>query len=293
LLLTIDDLTNDSSNPSCLSNRTGWKFGNKINSSLTILSNSLQPNRTYQFMVQMEDLRNSSQQATGYVLVKVEDSRPQMIAIGYLTFNENKTQTDYIIDFSCVIAIMCAPNLEYQLVNPTTQVALFSMSIGNTSIIENMTWNIYSGEINSSSSANYSLWTLFNQINSFENIWFFGRNTSNFTATNQLFLNNPQVKLWRFEVVYSFPTETSVSALNFVINQPPSNGSCTISPTNGSTTTLFTVSCPDWFDEDGIKDYSFYTSTSSQKVMITFSSVSIFQVRLPAGDDQTGCNEKM
>ena len=108
-------------------------------------------------MVQMEDLRNSSQQATGYVLVKVEDSRPQMIAIGYLTFNENKTQTDYIIDFSCVIAIMCAPNLVYQLVNPTTQVALFSMSIGNTSIIENMTWNIYSGEINSSSSANYSL----------------------------------------------------------------------------------------------------------------------------------------
>jgi hypothetical protein len=75
-------LRNDSSNPSCLSNRTGWKFGNSINSSLTILSNSLQSNRTYQFMVQMVSRRNSSLQATGYVLVNVVDTRPQMILIG-------------------------------------------------------------------------------------------------------------------------------------------------------------------------------------------------------------------
>ena len=81
-LLTIDDPTNDSSNPSCLSNRTGWRFGNSIHSSLTILSSSLQSNRTYQFMVQMENRQNSSQQATGYVLVKVENTHPQLIAIG-------------------------------------------------------------------------------------------------------------------------------------------------------------------------------------------------------------------
>ncbi len=81
-LLSIDDLRNDSSNPSCLSNRTGLKFGNSINSSLTILSNSLQSNRTYQFMVQMVSRRNSSLQATGYVLVNVVDTRPQMILIG-------------------------------------------------------------------------------------------------------------------------------------------------------------------------------------------------------------------
>ncbi len=81
-LLSIDDLRNDSSNPSCLSNRTGWKFGNSINSSLTILSGSLQSNRTYQFMVYMVNRRNSSLQATGYVLVNVVDTRPQMIVIG-------------------------------------------------------------------------------------------------------------------------------------------------------------------------------------------------------------------
>ncbi len=81
-LLSIDDLRNDPSNPSCLSNRTGWKFGNSIESSLTILAGSLQSNRTYQFMVQMENRQNSSLQATGYALVQVEDTHPQMILIG-------------------------------------------------------------------------------------------------------------------------------------------------------------------------------------------------------------------
>jgi hypothetical protein len=63
-------------------NKTALKYGNSIKSSLTILSGSLQSNRTYQFMVYMENRRNSSLQATGYVLVKVEDTRPQLIVIG-------------------------------------------------------------------------------------------------------------------------------------------------------------------------------------------------------------------
>jgi len=208
-------------------------------------------------MVQMKNRRNSSQQATGYVLVKVDNTRPQMIAIG------------------CVIATLCAPNLEYQFVNPTTQVALFSIVTGSYSTIQNITWNVYSGEMNSSQ------WTLFNQ-NPYENIWFFGRKTSNFTATNQLFLSYPSIQLWKFEVVFSFPTQISTSALNFIINQPPQNGSCSISPSNGTTTTQFTISCSNWFDEDGIKDYSIY----SQKIMIAFSSSPTVQVRLPSGDNQ-------
>ena len=70
---------------------------------------------------------------------------------------------------------------------------------------------------------------------------------------------NSQITYWRFEVVYTFVSETSLSALDFIINQPPSNGSCTINPLNGTTSTLFDISCPDWFDEDEIKDYSFYS----------------------------------
>jgi len=151
---------------------------------------------------------------------------------------------------------MCVPNLEFQLLNPTTQVALFAMCIGSCINLQSIKWNVYQSSDNSSS--NYTQWTLFNETNFYENIWFFGINTPNFTATNQLFLNNPEIDLWRFEVVYTFLSVTSSSALNFIINQPPFNGSCSIDPSNGTITTVFTVSCPNWFDADGLKDYSLY-----------------------------------
>jgi len=90
-------------------------------------------------------------------------------------------------------------------------------------------------------------------------------------------------------VIYSFPTESSASALNFIINQPPQNGSCSISPLNGTTNTVFTISCPNWFDEDGIKDYSthVWTTDRSKKLFIGSSPVSDYEVRLPSGDEQT------
>jgi hypothetical protein len=84
-------------------------------------------------------------------------------------------------------------------------------------------------------------------------------NTSKFTATNTLFLENHPIMYWRFEVVYTFPDEKSSSALNFIINQPPRNGSCSINPSTGKTTTVFTINCTEWLDEDNIKDYSFYS----------------------------------
>ncbi|CAF4146964.1 unnamed protein product, partial [Adineta steineri] len=116
-----------------------------------------------------------------------------------------------------------------------------------------------------------------------------GTNTSNFTATDQLFLNNLQISLWRFEVVYTFQSAVSTSALNFIINQPPSNGSCSINPLNGTITTLFNITCPNWYDVDGIEDYSLYAWTTdiSQRTIIAFSSEYNFQVRLPAGDNET------
>ena len=80
--------------------------------------------------------------------------------------------------------------------------------------------------------------------------------TSNITASNQLFLTNPLLLYWRFEVVYTFDTGTSTSAVDFLINQPPYNGSCSIAPRNGTTSTAFTVSCIDWLDD--IEDYALY-----------------------------------
>ena len=67
---------------------------------------------------------------------------------------------------------MCIPNLEYQLVNPTTQVALYSFCLRSCPTLLNITWNIYQGHANLSS--NSTQWTLLNSNQSLENRWFFG-----------------------------------------------------------------------------------------------------------------------
>jgi len=72
---------------------------------------------------------------------------------------------------------MCIPNMEFQLINPTTQVALFSICLESCSLIESITWNIYQG-LNGSSSI--IQWTLYNQTNQYQNIWFFGKNLFHF-----------------------------------------------------------------------------------------------------------------
>jgi len=75
---------------------------------------------------------------------------------------------------------------------------------------------------------------------------------------NDLFTNNPNRTHWKFEVIYSFEKQTSLSALYFVVNEFPTNGSCEINPLNGTIETLFTVSCLNWFDQHFIKDYSLF-----------------------------------
>ena len=163
-------------------------------------------------------------------------------------------------------------------------------------------------------------WTPYPRMDQYQNTWFFGMsshphcssltlifagsNTSNFTATNQLFLANPTIAYWRFEVVYTLPSERSSSALSFVINQPPRNGSCTVAPLNGTTSTPFTLTCSRWQDEDGIKDYSIYSRSSSllthsnhrpvgwtidhqDRTMIAFSPMPTMSLRLPAAQSNT------
>ena len=96
------------------------------------------------------------------------------------------------------------------------------------------------------------------------------------------------------------------SSMDFVINQPPFNGSCQINPQNGTTRTLFTVSCLHWLDDDGIEDYTLYSTLEifsiawrivfsfpgwrqdrSRKMIIAFSSEPIFRVRLSVERNET------
>jgi len=81
-------------------------------------------------------------------------------------------------------------------------------------------------------------------------------------VTSQLFLNNPTIQYWKFESSYTVTSingvATGVGAVRFTINSPPQNGTCTIDQTNGTTMTLFQITCSNWVDSDGIQDYSFY-----------------------------------
>ena len=85
-LLTIDDPTIDPHNPSCLSNnQTAVQYvgvGPSSTSSVAIQAGSLQPNRTYQFKIEMQNLRTNLSQATGYVLVQVVDTSSPIVAVG-------------------------------------------------------------------------------------------------------------------------------------------------------------------------------------------------------------------
>jgi hypothetical protein len=156
----------------------------------------------------------------------------------------------FTFENSCSIS-MCHSQSDYQLINPTTQIALSSSCLNNCSSIEHIQWNVYQGLFNSL--FNFIEWTPINQD---QNL-FLGLNTKNFTAIKQLFSQNFEINFWRFEVVYQFSKCKSSSSMIFRLNECPSNGSCSINPFDGPSS-LFTISCFNWSDEHRIKEYSIH-----------------------------------
>ena len=63
--------------------------------------------------------------------------------------------------------------MEFQLVNPTTQVALFGVCIGNCTTLQSIRWEIFYGEMKPST--NLTSWILYNQTNGNNSNWFFGK----------------------------------------------------------------------------------------------------------------------
>mgnify|MGYP003384897641 CR=1 FL=1 len=107
-------------------------------------------------MVKMTNRRDPAIEDIGYLLVHVEDSPSDPVVIG------------------CVIRTLCSPDLEYQLIDPTSQVALLSVYRANCTAGENITWQIYSGRVDPSS--NVVQWTWFNQSDANDGeIRFFGK----------------------------------------------------------------------------------------------------------------------
>ena len=149
-------------------------------SALTLFGSTLASNQTYQFMVQLENIFNSSSQATGYLLVQVDDTQSELIVISWDPFPfPFLPQTNHLS--SCVISTLCSANQEYQFVNPTTQVALFSLCVGTCISTSNITWNVYYRTTNAST--NLMQWTLFKQTQQYQNVWFFGNSFSHLSSS--------------------------------------------------------------------------------------------------------------
>ena len=72
------------------------------------------------------------------------------------------------------------------------------------------------------------------------------------------FIENQPNIYWRLEVIYSFASKTTVQTFDIELNEIPKNGICSIHPLNGTIITLFNITCSNWFDGDGIKDYIIY-----------------------------------
>ena len=68
---------------------------------------------------------------------------------------------------------MCSLALEYQLINPTTQVALRSICIGNCGSLIGITWKIYYGAMDPSNTT--VEWTPLNSTNTSLESQFFGK----------------------------------------------------------------------------------------------------------------------
>ena len=84
------------------------------------------------------------------------------------------------------------------------------------------------------------------------------------TLRASLFKENKKQSIWKIEleVLVESSLKSTLfgsSAIIVYVNQPPDHGSCTCYPRNGTSNTLYTLSCDGWLDSDGsVAKYSFY-----------------------------------
>ena len=176
--LSIDDPRLNQSNGSCFSDRLRWRYEGVTvspSSALIIIGGSLRSNQTYQFLLEMQNKRNQWLQVVGSLLVEVHDTESPTIVIRYDQRNMSPSLRSGIVPSSCVVSVLCMPNVDYQLINPTTQVALLSFCFETCPSVQSITWAIYQGHYNASS--NLTQWSLFPHIQLHQDVWFFGKSS--------------------------------------------------------------------------------------------------------------------
>lgn len=101
-----------------------------------------------------------------------------------------------------------------------------------------------------SSSAQFSL---FSNLNNYIQVGF---TQTELTVKKDLFQDYSFQNVWKVELNTFFPIQnvSASASVVFLVNFPPKNGSCSMNYNNGSTDTLFSISCLNWIDSDGNVD---------------------------------------
>jgi len=151
---------------------------------------------------------------------------------------------------------ICSPIPGFQYLNQHTELILISECFDNCSSIVNISWMIS------------------NQISSYSF-------NNKLRISSDFFENHSD---WQFDVFYSFQNQIRINnTIHIKINKAPENGSCSIHPLNGTIDTLFTISCSNWIDSNGIKDYSFYgvIENSTKRYPLGSTSNSTYELQFP------------
>jgi len=122
-----------------------------------------------------------------------------------------------------------------------------------------------------------------------------GDDTSELTMASAMFTTNPDVKRWKVEFGLTAVSKQNgiangASSLILELNQIPYNGTCSVTPDNGTALqTLFTFTCKDWLDKDGTIDkYVFYSTLFGNEIDLTVgqTKTGVLTTKMPQGAEE-------
>ena len=264
---------------------------NLTRSVLTIKEKSFQLNCTYEMYVLMFDDQVLIAKSDT-ILIDTQSISSFLIGISSVSPFDLVVKSNILkLLLRCVVINSCSSGNEYQSINPGTQTVLQSFCSDHCNGIDDafVTWAIYEGSMNGSHVQwrrnDQSTAYLFGEkdvvaqflLVSFASI-VLGVHSTKLTVTRDLFSIHSQTSCWSFEVTYRSSSSTSSASTRFKLNEPPSGGTCELSPAiGGNTSTRFMITCLDWTDSDGIRDYSlfgeWYSATLAGLEVLRFSLV--------------------
>ena len=210
-----------------------WNYSGPNQSTLLIDLESFLPDRTYQFLLELINPSSTFDHHATYLLVETKSMRTDLLKI------------------CCLFDRKSLQDPEFNVMNRFHQLTLFVEGLTQLQTIE---WELYEGFVDQMRSSirwsrlistNFSLHSTFNE--------------KNLTIRKEFFETFRSIDFWRFRLVSKLDGRADFL---LEMNDSPSNGSCSIFPLSGDIWTIFTVTCSNWFDQHGIEDYSFLTSTS-------------------------------